>query len=168
MSYKEWEGLQRDVYKTGVIANGERKTGKELFASGAKKTAGWMGRHAKKYYEEIRKRAPYVDAKKIAKHTDFTVEEVEDIRQHMFLRIQPLDNGRVMERFAPDYFQAVAWQRLATGQGTETDILMLKHELLELTEMREHGYNYDGAHAIANQKYNWWKRMQEQGFGEEE
>lgn len=42
-------------------------------------------RHIKRYYEEVRKRKPYVDAKKIAKHTDFTVEQVEEIMKHLFI-----------------------------------------------------------------------------------
>lgn len=126
-------------------------------SSGAKKTKGWKDRHAERYYEEVRKRVPGVDAKKIAAYTDFTEEQVEDIRQHMFLRIQPLDYGRKMERFEADYPQAITWQRLTEGKGTELDILMLRHEYLELTEMRLHGYNYDEAHRIANQTYDWWK-----------
>ena len=57
-----------------------------------------------------------VDAKKIAAYTDFTEEQVEDIRQHMFLRIQPLDYGRKMERFEADYPQAITWQRSQRGK----------------------------------------------------
>ena len=127
--------------------------------SGAKKTPGWQDRHAERYYEEVRHRKPGVDASKIAKHTEFTEEQAEDIRQHMFIREQPLENGTRIARFAPDFDQAQAWQRLTEGRGTDTDILMLKHEYLELTEMREHGYNYDEAHAIANEKYNWWEAV---------
>lgn len=133
--------------------------GSGLLSSGAKKTPGWEDRHAERFYEEVRKRAAGVDAAKIAKYTDFTEEEVEDIRQHMFIRIQPLDNGTRMERFAPDYYQAQAWQRLTEGQGTETDKVLLHHEYLELTEMRLHGYNYDEAHEIANKEFDWWSAL---------
>lgn len=108
-----------------------------------------------------------MDAKKIAAYTDFTEEQVEDIRQHMFLRIQPLDYGQKMERFATDYSQAITWQRLTEGKGTELDILMLRHEYLELTEMRIHGYNYDEAHRIANQTYDWWTAYFEEYLKEE-
>ena len=141
------------------FGEGRETSGVQLqeISSGAKKTKGWKDRHAERYYEEVRKRAPGVDAKKIAAYTDFTEEQVEDIRQHMFLRIQPLDYGRKMERFEADYPQAITWQRLTEGKGTELDILMLRHEYLELTEMRLHGYNYDEAHRIANQTYDWWK-----------
>lgn len=127
--------------------------------SGAKKTTGWQDRHARRYYEEVRSRKSGVDAEKIAKYTDFTKEQVEDIRQHMFIREQPLENGTRMARFEPDYDQAQAWQRLTEGKGTENDILLLKHEYLELTEMREKGYNYDEAHAVANAVYDWWSAV---------
>ena len=136
--------------------------------TGAKKTPGWQERHAERYYEEVRNRKPYVDASKIAKYTnDFTADQIEDIRQHMFIRIQPLDNGTVFARFDPDFDQAQAWQRLTEGRGTKTDLIMLHHEYLELTEMRKHGYNYDEAHAIANERYNWWRAVQDQLKGGE-
>lgn len=127
--------------------------------SGAKKTDGWQKRHAKRYYEEVRKRKPYVDAKKIAKHTDFTVEQVEEIRKHLFINEYMLDGE--MQRFAVDYYQAVTWQKLCEGKNiTDTDILFLKHEHYELTLMKEKGYNYDRAHNITNKNYNWWERYQ--------
>lgn len=137
-----------------------KKEQPSLFSTGAKKTFGWKDRHAERYYEEVRHRSPGVDAKRIAKHIDdFTEEQLEDIRQHMFIREHPLDNGQVIGRFAEDYDQAVAWQRLTEGKGTDIDVLMLKHEYLELTQMRLHGYNYDKAHNIANQTYNWWDAL---------
>lgn len=135
--------------------------------SGAKKMPGWRERHAERYYEEIRKRTAGVDARKIAACTEFTEDQIEDIRQHMFLRLQPLDHGRTLKRFDADYDQAEAWQRLTEGRGTDTDVLMLHHEYLELTEMRLHGYNYDEAHEIANRQYNWWKAYYEQMMGKE-
>lgn len=134
----------------------------ETISSGAKKGPGWKDAHAYRFYEEVRKRKPGVDASKIAKYTDFTEEQAEDIRQHMFIREQPLDFGTRIARFTPDYEQAEAWQRLTEGRGTETDILLLKHEYLELTEMRKHGYNYDEAHDIANSRYNWWEAFQKE------
>lgn len=79
----------------------------------------------------------------------------------MFLRLQPLDNGSRMARFAPDFDQAQAWQRLVDGKGTDIDRILLEHEYLELTEMREHGYNYDEAHEIANKRFDWWTAFEE-------
>ena len=136
--------------------------------SGAKKTPGWQERHAELYYEEVRNRKPYVDAAKIAKYTnDFTAEQIEDIRQHMFVRIQPLDNGTIFARFDPDFDQAQACQRLTEGEGSKTDLIMLHHEYLELTEMRINGYNYKKAHSIANKSYNWWQAVLDERRGSE-
>ena len=130
-------------------------------SSGAKKTHGWKSRHAELYYEEVRNRKSGVDAKKIAKYTMFTEKAVEEIRQHMFIRLQPLDNGTRIARFDPSYRQAQAWQRLTEGKGDEVDVLLLKHEYYELTKMRLHGYNYDEAHALTDLVYNWWQAEKE-------
>lgn len=85
----------------------------------------------------------------------------------MFIREQPLENGTRIARFDPDFRQAQAWQRLTEGKGTDTDILMLKHEYLELTEMRIHGYNYEEAHKIANKAFDWWAAVQKNERGED-
>ncbi len=74
----------------------------------------------------------------------------------MFIREQPLEGGQKIARFEPSFHQAQAWQRLTEGRGENVDVLMLKHEFYELTLMRLYGYNYDTAHALANEKYNWW------------
>ena len=59
-------------------------------------------------------------------------------------------------RFAADYDQAQAWQRLVEGKHIrESDLIFLRHEYVELTRMRVHGYNYDTAHEIANKWHNW-------------
>jgi len=38
--------------------------------------------------------------------------------------------------------------------------MLLKHEYVELTQMRLHGYNYDTAHNIANEHHNWWSALE--------
>ena len=138
MSYQQWEAQ----HQSGA-------------SSGAKKTPGWQGRHAENYYEEVRNRAPYSDANRIVKNVQgFTVDEIEEIRQHMFIREQPRDGG--LKRFDPDYDQAEAWQRLIDGRNIkESDIVMLCHERLELTIMQERGCIYEEAHAIAEKVFNY-------------
>jgi hypothetical protein len=58
-------------------------------------------------------------------------------------------------RFTPDYDMAQAWQRLEQGKHTPLDIMLLKHELVELMQMKRHGYIYRDAHEIANKFHNW-------------
>ena len=41
------------------------------------------------------------------------------------------------------------------GKHTELDILLLRHELEELTIMKTKGYDYDRAHLLADKKYPW-------------
>lgn len=80
-------------------------------------------------------------------------EEWEGIDEH------DLVDGR--QRFDSDPDQAWAWQRLVDGRNIwESDIVLLNHELLELTLMLEYGYNYDKAHEEANKKYNWDEILQ--------
>ena len=127
--------------------------------SGAKKTKGWQDRHADRYYEEVRNRAAYSDAQRIVSHiSGFTIEEIEDIRQHLFIREHHRD-GRVA-RFDSDYQQAQAWQRLAEGKNIRpSDIIMLRHEQMELRIMRETECTYEEAHEQANKVYNWAKEI---------
>lgn len=127
--------------------------------SGAKKTEGWQSRHGELMYEEIRHRT--TDVKSIAKHTPFKESAVEEIKQHMFFKEHEFADGSI-KRFDSDFDQAQAWDRLSRGKGTKADIEMLKHEYVELTQMRLHGYVYETAHDIANSKHNWAKILIEE------
>lgn len=139
----------------GIVQSGARN---EL-QSGAKKEEGWQDRHAERFYEEVRNRKPYSDANLIAKHIDgFSVEQLEEIRQHVFIREHPRSGG--VYRFIPDYDQAEVWQRLTLNDNIrKSDITFLNHELLELTIMKEIGCSYEEAHAKANTVYNWWEEF---------
>lgn len=121
--------------------------------SGAKKTPGWKERHADQMYEEVRHRT--TDVKHISENTPFKESAVEEIKQHMFFKEHRFADGTV-KRFDSDFDQVQAWDRLSQGKGTEIDIEMLKHEYVELTQMRLHNYDYETAHEIANTKHNWW------------
>ena len=137
--------------KSGIIKAGA--------FSGAKKTFGWKERHGERMYEEIRHRS--TDVKKIAEYTPFKENAVMEIKQHMFFKEHRFSDGSI-RRFDSDFDQAQAWDRLTKGKGTTTDIEMLKHEYVELTQMRIHGYDYETAHAIANSKHNWWAMVEKE------
>lgn len=127
--------------------------------SGAKKTPGWRERHGERMYEEIRHRT--TDVKRIAENTQFTESAVEEIKQHMFFKEHRFADGTV-RRFDSDCDQSDAWDRLFQGKGTETDVEMLKHEYVELTQMKLYGYDYEKAHEIANSKHNWWAMVEKE------
>lgn len=64
--------------------------------------------------------------------------------------------------FDPNYWQAEAWDRLIKGTATDTDMILLNHELFESNHMRVHNCAYEVAHEEANKLYNWSKAV----FGE--
>ena len=115
-------------------------------------------KHADMYYESIRNRKSKSDIRAIAKHTEFSEAQISAIRDHVFINEHDMGDG-VTKRFAPEYLMALAWQRLEQGKGTEIDVLLLHHEHYELTIMQEHGYSYDVAHPMANEKYPWYAKQ---------
>lgn len=133
------------------------------FYGGAKKTIGAVPgldpeyvrqeEHAKLYYEEIRKRKS--DVAKIAKNVKMSTKEIEAIKQHVFFTEHELSGG--VKRFAESYKISEAWRRLQSSDFLPEDELLLKHEYLELTLMKELGYTYEKAHEEANKKFNWAK-----------
>lgn len=157
---QEWEELQRKYRAAGVDKAGESGIINAGAISGAKKTPGWQERHAELMYEEIRHRKS--DIMKIAQNTSFKESAVEEIKQHMFFEEHKFADGST-RRFDSDFDQAQAWDRLSKGEGTVIDIEMLKHEYVELTQMRLHGYDYETAHAIANSKHDWWSMVEKEG-----
>ena len=132
------------------IAIGDNKTG----ASGAipRESIKERNRHAELYYEEIRKRTS--DVAKIANNTAFTEHEIATIKRHIFIDKHRFADGKY-ERFREEYEIAQTWQRLQEDNGTENDLLLLNHELLEFRLMRRYNIVYDKAHSITNRKYNW-------------
>jgi hypothetical protein len=111
--------------------------------------------HAKQYYESIRKRTD--DVYSIAANTEFTIEDIQIIKKHIFLNEYELDRD-IMSTFDPDYDMAVSWQRLIDGKDIhEMDIVLLNHELLEYSIMTEQGVGYNEAHKLAEQTYNYSK-----------
>ncbi|GHU57362.1 hypothetical protein AGMMS49975_22820 [Clostridia bacterium] len=106
-------------------------------------------------YEDIRKCQG--DTEAISDSTIFNSKAIEEIRQHMFFTEHQLTGG--LKPFDPDFDQASAWNRLVSGTHSELDVMMLKHEYVELTQMRLHNYNYEQAHKVANRYHNWYKAI---------
>lgn len=173
----KWQDIQKDfLQQTGLKRQGDREqipgfgkreAGKVTQAnritttgglSGAIKDPVRQGKHAVSYYEAIRKRSD--DINKVAQTTGWSKESIKAIKDHVFLK-EHLLSGK-MQRFDPDFQQALAWQRLCDGKKVlDTDLVLLKHEYLELTLMGKKGYTYDKAHGIANEYHNWAKLLKE-------
>jgi hypothetical protein len=145
------------------------KEGLEFFGAGLK-TGSWQARNAytDTYYEAIRNRKNPTDIGKIAENAGFSEDVIRSIREHVFIKEHDLGEG-VTGRFATDWQIAQAWQRMEQGWAGngqskyhDVDLLLLWHELEELTIMAKYGYDYPTAHERANEKYPWSKKIKEQ------
>ncbi|MDR1736168.1 MAG: hypothetical protein LBR85_04775 [Oscillospiraceae bacterium] len=123
-------------------------------ASGAIPRGDWtrMDSHAISFYEEIRKRTSDVSA--ISRNIGMPETDISAVKMHVFFNEYFLGED-APRRFDPSYDMAVSWQRLADGNNIqEMDMVMLRHELLELKYMAT-GMPYAEAHRLANEQYNY-------------
>lgn len=110
---------------------------------------------AQNYYVTIRNSDNKEMIKRIAKNSNFDYQDIENIIDHLFKKKHKFENGQI-KLFDPDENIVVALERLITNEYTNQDIILLNHELLELTYMKNKKYNiYEVAHEMANKKYNW-------------
>jgi hypothetical protein len=116
--------------------------------------------HADLYYETRRRNGMNIFIKKIHANTGYSVKRLEQIYQHVFIRSHELDDG--VHPFYSDYDMAQSFDRLLSGKNIQNhDLIMLKHEHLELSIMAKLGYNYSKAHTLTNIKYNYVKALVE-------
>lgn len=150
MTYSEWE-RQKNGLKNQT-SNGTLKTGA---TSGALKRGSQQADdHAKRYYDAVRKMR--TDVKRIAENTGYSEEEIQKIKNFVFVDKHELDPG-VIARFAPSYEMASSWQRLVDGREIQShDLTLLAHEKME-SELMDKGYTQDQAHILASKKYNYAK-----------
>ena len=60
------------------------------------------------------------------------------------------------KRFDASYYMAESFRRIHEGKNIQPhDLILLKHEWLELCLMKRYGYDYDTAHDTAERKYNY-------------
>jgi hypothetical protein len=144
-----------------MLVESKASTGAETGAL-RDKTVDEQDVEAEIYYESIRNRKNPTDIKKIAKNTDFSEEEITLIRNHVFKEEHKHDDGQII-RFTAGWRTRIAWQRLEQNDIKDIDILLLKHELLELTIIKERGCSYEEAHDEANKAYNWWAEVERTG-----
>lgn len=119
------------------------------------KTTKTKEKHAKIFYEAVRKRSG--DAERISTNTGYSKEDIESIRQYLFFEKHNLSTG--YKRFDEDYDIAVSWQRLNDGKDIKPhDIILLQHELLEQKYISQ-GYSQEEAHKLASEKHNYQKEL---------
>ena len=154
-----------DIIKKPVFGDGHEIVDNVSEGGGESSTSGALNpdskkaqEHADKYYEFVRKMKN--DHERIAKNTDFSAEEVKQIKSFIFLEKHDL-GGSEPEYFYPSYEMAQSWQRLIDGKNIQNhDITLLKHELME-RDLIKQGYSQSEAHKKSEQKYNYAKESRD-------
>ena len=109
--------------------------------------------HAEQYYESVRKRNTDREIVRIAKNTGFSQDDIRAVYLHVFENYYDLEGGK--KRFDPDYDMAQSWSRLFDGNNIQAhDITLLHHELME-SKLMAKGKDYDTAHKITQEKYDY-------------
>ncbi len=108
--------------------------------------------HADRYYESVRHMK--TDAKRISENTGFSEDDINQIKNHVFMQKHDLGNSEP-EYFYPSYEMAESWQRLIDGKNIQPhDITMLNHEKME-QELMKNGYSQYEAHKITEERFNY-------------
>lgn len=141
MTYDQWRAIYVDGLSKGALNDKNDPTYEKRDA------------YAKKYYEHVREgKDSFV--KNIAQNSGMSEKAVEKIFEHIFIKEHRLRSG--VRRFDPDYEMAESFRRLHEGKNIQPhDLILLKHEWLELGLMKRYGYDYDTAHRITERKYNY-------------
>ena len=114
-------------------------------------------RHAAQYYEAVRHMK--TDVSNIAKNTGFSEQEIQEVKNFIFL--EKHDLGDKSDYFEPDFCMAQSWQRLIDGKNIQKhDITLLKHEIME-SRLMKNGIPQSEAHNITSKKYNYSKEANE-------
>ncbi len=130
---------------SGIINTGAISGALNPYSKEAKK-------HAIQYYESVRHMK--TDTQRISDATRISKDKIDKIKNHVFIQLHDLDGE--IKRFDPSYDMAESWQRLINGKYEIKDIVLLKHEYMELRYM-EKGLSQNAAHIKASKKYNYAK-----------
>ncbi|MEV4237976.1 hypothetical protein AB0J47_22675 [Nocardia sp. NPDC049737] len=89
----------------------------------------------------------------------YTHSMIEAVKDHLFHQEHPLratDGGLINARFEANPDIAEAWIRLRSGRFTDSDLLLLEHELAEHQHSVENpDASYADSHRAANEVANW-------------
>lgn len=154
MTYNEWAEQQGINHKNSVADSGNDDIIKAV--SGGRITNPYgkaATAHAERYYGLVRNMKN--DVSRIAKNTGFPEEDIQRIKNFIFLEKHDLGHGEP-EYFAPDFAMAQSWQRLIDGKAKPHDLTLLRHETLE-NKLMDSGISQSEAHIQASKKYNYTK-----------
>lgn len=107
--------------------------------------------HANQMYDQIRHRN---DCYRISKNTNFSLERIQIIKNYIFNDSHILAYG--VSRLYPCYEIAESWRRLTDGKCIEMhDMMLLYHELLEISLLISSDISQREAHDRSESKYNY-------------
>lgn len=113
-------------------------------------------KHAEVYYEEIRHMK--TDVQKIAKNTGFSEQDINRVKNYLFMESHQLAEG--YKRFDSNFDIASSWQRLMQNKIEPHDLTLLRHELMEM-ELINNGLDQETAHNYAQNQYYYAKEANE-------
>ena len=131
--------------------------------NGKQTGSGSYSGSADEAYDAIRSSDTDVDA--IAANTGIKPENIQKVKDHLFNDEHVLDRyvdygiPAETKRFDSDIKIAEAWKRLESGNHTDADIQLLKHETAERWIERRRGSGYTESHDRASERYpapDWW------------
>ena len=156
ITYEEWK---REFVESEKESGGKGSQIKDYAAWSEKREE-----QAKRAYEHARNNN---DVQTVAVVANMSKDDVEKIYRYIFKDEHILSNGEV-NKFDADYDMAVAWKRLSEGTPKDRDIILLKHELLEIEISKNQNILPHEAHKIANKTYNWEMLLAEETEGDGE
>ncbi|MCI8986902.1 MAG: hypothetical protein HFI60_13335 [Lachnospiraceae bacterium] len=116
-------------------------------------------KHAVSYYEEIRNRKPVYVINRIAQNANISKRSAKNIYEHIFINKHAFRSGEI-KLFDPDYYMAESFRRILEGKNIKPhDIIMIKHENLELNLMKKYNLVYEDAHDLTNKKFNYTEAL---------
>lgn len=150
----EWNALKRNKHQSGGIS-GALDDSNDPYNIGRDEIAA-------KLYTQIVNRKKEYEVKTVAKNSGFSVEDVEKIYNHVFIRKHLFIDGKI-KRFDPDYYMAHSWLRLREGKNIQKhDMTMLYHELAEENIMKDSlEISYEPVHEEVQKTYNYQRELLE-------
>lgn len=110
--------------------------------------------HAELFYAEWRNSKKKHIVRRLAKNSGMSEKAISKIFDHVFITEHFLQGE--WKRFDTSYYMAESFRRLSEGKEIQPhDLILLKHEWLELGLMKRYNYDYDTAHRITERKYNY-------------
>ena len=112
--------------------------------------------HADLRYVAIRKQK--YDVSKIARRTGFSKEQIQEIKNYLFIDVHDLGDRK--SQFDPDFAIAQSWDRLTRGHIEKHDLTLIRHEVYE-RKLIVNGMSQNEAHIRATMKFNYEKESRE-------